>query len=149
MRKPIMNVLVIHGPNLNLLGSREPGVYGSTTLDEINKMLEEESARLGIDLRTMQSNSEGALVEAIQSATDWADVIIINPAAYTHTSIALRDAVSGVGIPTIEVHVSNIHAREEFRRRSHIAPVAVGQIAGFGAASYRLALLAAKDLAKT
>ncbi|MEA3366321.1 MAG: type II 3-dehydroquinate dehydratase [Candidatus Hydrogenedentes bacterium] len=141
-----MNVLVIHGPNLNLLGTREPDVYGATTLDGINSMLEEESGRLGIELRTVQSNSEGALVDAVQSAMGWADAIIINPAAYTHTSIALRDAVSAVGIPTIEVHLSNIHAREGFRQVSHIAPVAVGQIAGFGAAGYRLALLAAKDL---
>jgi 3-dehydroquinate dehydratase II len=146
MRKRIMNVLVIHGPNLNLLGTREPDVYGATTLDQINNMLEEESARLGIELRTVQSNSEGALVDALQSAMGWADAIIINPAGYTHTSIALRDAVSAVGIPTIEVHLSNIHAREGFRQVSHIAPVAVGQIAGFGATGYRLALLAAKDL---
>ncbi|HQH53206.1 MAG TPA: type II 3-dehydroquinate dehydratase [Candidatus Hydrogenedentes bacterium] len=143
-----MNVLVIHGPNLNLLGSREPETYGSATLDDINRMLREEASRLGIELSTVQSNSEGALVEAIQTASGWADVIIINPAAYTHTSVALRDAISGVGIPTIEVHLSNIHAREEFRHKSHIAPVAVGQIAGFGPDSYRLALIAAKNVTR-
>ncbi|MFO7975884.1 MAG: type II 3-dehydroquinate dehydratase [Candidatus Hydrogenedentota bacterium] len=144
-----MNVLIIHGPNLNLLGKREPGVYGSATLDEINKMIEEDAGRLGMSIRTVQSNSEGELVDAVQSADGWANAIIINPAAYTHTSVALRDAVSAVGIPTIEVHLSNIHAREEFRHRSHIAPVAVGQIAGFGAGSYRLALLAVKELVQT
>jgi len=143
-----MNVLVIHGPNLNLLGSREPETYGSATLDDINRMLREEASRLGIELSTVQSNSEGALVEAIQTASGWADVIIINPAAYTHTSVALRDAISAVGIPTIEVHLSNIHAREEFRHKSHIAPVAIGQIAGFGADSYRLALIAAKNVTR-
>jgi len=133
---------------LNLLGSREPETYGSATLDDINRMLREEASRLGIELSTVQSNSEGALVEAIQTASGWADVIIINPAAYTHTSVALRDAISGVGIPTIEVHLSNIHAREEFRHKSHIAPVAVGQIAGFGPDSYRLALIAAKNVTR-
>ncbi|HOD52450.1 MAG TPA: type II 3-dehydroquinate dehydratase [Candidatus Hydrogenedentes bacterium] len=143
-----MKVLVIHGPNLNLLGSREPETYGSATLDDINRMLREEASRLGIELSTVQSNSEGALVEAIQAASGWADVIIINPAAYTHTSVALRDAISAVGIPTIEVHLSNIHAREEFRHKSHIAPVAIGQIAGFGADSYRLALIAAKNVTR-
>ena len=144
-----MNVLVIHGPNLNLLGTREPSVYGTATLEDINEMLQDEAGRLGIELRTVQSNSEGALIDAIQGARGWANVIIVNPAAYTHTSIALRDAVSAVGIPTIEVHLSNVHAREEFRRRSHIAPVAVGQIAGFGPESYRLALLAASSLAQS
>jgi len=133
---------------LNLLGSREPETYGSATLDDINRMLREEASRLGIELSTVQSNSEGALVEAIQTASGWADVIIINPAAYTHTSVALRDAISGVGIPTIEVHLSNIHAREGFRHKSHIAPVAVGQIAGFGPDSYRLALIAAKNVTR-
>lgn len=138
-----MNIMVIHGPNLNLLGRREPEVYGRTTLEEINGMLAEESRKLGVELRTFQSNSEGALVDAIQSATEWANCIIINPGAYTHTSIALRDAISAVGLPCIEVHLSNIHSREDFRRRSHTAPVAVGQICGFGADSYRLALYAA------
>jgi 3-dehydroquinate dehydratase-2 len=141
-----MNVLVLHGPNLNLLGQREPDVYGSTTLEDLNAGLEQEATQLGLSLRIYQSNSEGNLVEAIQGALDWAQAIVINPAAYTHTSVALRDAVAAVGIPTIEVHLSNIHARDEFRHHSHIAPVAVGQIAGFGAESYRLALHAAKGL---
>jgi 3-dehydroquinate dehydratase-2 len=143
-----MNVLVIHGPNLNLLGSRETDVYGRATLAEINAMLEEEARKLDIRLRTVQSNSEGELVTAVQEAAGWAGVIVINPAAYTHTSIALRDAIAAVGIPTIEVHLSNIHAREPFRHHSHVAPVAVGQISGFGTDSYRLALLAAQRLGK-
>jgi 3-dehydroquinate dehydratase-2 len=142
-----MNVLVIHGPNLNLLGTREPEVYGSQTLIDINRMLEEEARGLGVTLKTTQSNSEGALVDAVQGAAKWANVIIINPGAYTHTSIALRDAIAGVSIPTIEVHLSNVHAREEFRRHSYVSPVAVGQISGFGAESYRLALHAARKIA--
>lgn len=141
-----MNVLILHGPNLNLLGKREPKVYGRTTLKEIDAMLKKEAAALGIEIKTMQSNIEGELVTAIQQAAGWAQAIIINAAAYTHTSVAIRDALAAVGIPAIEVHLSNIHAREEFRRHSHIAPVAVGQIAGFGPESYRLALRAAKGL---
>ncbi len=142
-----MNVMVIHGPNLNLLGTREPEVYGSQTLADIDAMLEAEAKTLGIALKTTQSNSEGALVDAVQGAAKWAQVIIINPGAYTHTSIALRDAIAGVSVPTIEVHLSNVHAREEFRRHSFVSPVAVGQISGFGAESYRLALHAARKLA--
>ena len=141
-----MKILVLHGPNLNLLGSREPDVYGTVTLESIDAMLEEEAKKGGVELRTVQSNSEGELVSAIQEAASWADALIINPAAYTHTSVALRDAISAVGIPAIEVHLSNIYAREEFRHHSYIAPVAVGQISGFGAESYRLALLAAISL---
>lgn len=143
-----MNVLVIHGPNLNLLGTREPDVYGHDTLDTINAMIAGEARGLAIDVRTYQSNVEGELVTQIQEARGWADAIIINPAAYTHTSVALRDAIAAVGIPTIEVHLSNVHARETFRHHSYIAPVAVGQICGFGADGYRLALLAASHLAK-
>ncbi len=141
-----MNVQVIHGPNLNLLGKREPDVYGATTLAEIDAALAEDAVKSGITLRSCQSNSEGELVSAIQNCAGWADAIIINPAAYTHTSVALRDAVAAVGIPTIEVHLSNIHSREEFRHKSFIAPVAAGQIAGFGPMSYRLALAAVKEL---
>jgi len=141
-----MNVLVVHGPNLNMLGRREPETYGTTTLSEIDAMLEKEGGGLGCTIRTVQSNSEGALVDAIQDGVDWADVIIINPAAYTHTSVALRDAIAGCGAPVIEVHLSNVYKREPFRHHSHIAPVAVGQITGFGADSYRLALHAAKGL---
>ena len=143
-----MKVFVLHGPNLNLLGTREPEVYGHLTLDGVNAMLADEAHQLGIELKTFQSNIEGELVNAIQGAASWADVVIINPAAYTHTSIALRDAVAAVALPTIEVHLSNVYAREEFRHHSYIAPVAVGQISGFGGDSYRLALHAAARLAK-
>jgi len=143
-----MNIMVIHGPNLNLLGTREPEVYGHLTLENINAMLADEAAGLGVALKTFQSNIEGELVNAVQDAASWADAIIINPAAYTHTSVALRDAVTAVGIPTIEVHLSNVYARETFRHHSYIAPVAAGQISGFGSDSYRLALQAAVRLAK-
>ena len=141
-----MKILVVHGPNLNLLGTREKDVYGDQTLDDINAMLSAEAKSHDAEIRTTQSNSEGALVDAIQEARNWADAIILNPGAYTHTSIALRDAVAAVEIPVIEVHLSNVHAREEFRRHSYIAPLAVGQIVGFGAEGYRLALLAALGL---
>ncbi|MDK1022172.1 MAG: type II 3-dehydroquinate dehydratase [Candidatus Hydrogenedentes bacterium] len=144
-----MKILVVHGPNLNLLGTRETDVYGEQTLDDVNAMLSSEAEKLGAEIRTMQSNSEGALIDAIQDARGWADAIIINPGAYTHTSIALRDAVVAVDLPVIEVHLSNVHAREDFRRHSYIAPVAVGQIVGFGADSYRLALLAALSLERS
>jgi 3-dehydroquinate dehydratase-2 len=141
-----MKVLIIHGPNLNLLGERQPEVYGHTTLEDINRLIQDEASRLKADVKIIQSNAEGDLVTAIHQAKGWADVIIINPAAYTHTSVVLRDAISAVGVPAIEVHLSNVYAREEFRHRSLIAPVAAGQIAGFGAESYRLALIAAKGL---
>jgi 3-dehydroquinate dehydratase-2 len=139
-------VLVVHGPNLNLLGIREPGVYGSTTLDEINKMLREEAVRLGLEIETFQSNIEGEMVEAIHGALGTADVIILNPAGYTHTSVVLRDAIQAVRLPTIEVHLSNIYAREEFREKSITARACVGTISGFQAKSYILALQAAKYL---
>lgn len=139
-------VLVIHGPNLNLLGEREPEVYGSTTLEEINQDLKDAAGRLGLDLQVVQSNHEGEIVEAIQNARHWAEVLIINPAAYTHTSVAIRDALASVHIPCIEVHLSNIHAREDFRRTSHVSPVAVGVIQGFGKTSYILAMQAAAEL---
>lgn len=141
-----MRILVVHGPNLNMLGTREPDVYGSKTLDQINAMLIEEGSRLGVEVRTVQSNSEGELVTAVQQAAGWADVLVINPAGYTHTSVALRDAIAALTLPTIEVHLSNVYAREEFRRHSYISPVAKGVISGFGADSYRLALLAAARL---
>lgn len=143
-----MNILVVHGPNLNLLGTREPEVYGPTTLDDINAMLEEEGAPKGATFRFFQSNSEGELVTAIQDAAEWAQAIIINPAAYTHTSVALRDAIAAVGIATIEVHLSNVFAREDFRHHSHISAVALGVISGFGAEGYKLALYAALALEK-
>ncbi len=133
-------VLILHGPNLNLLGTREPEVYGSVTLDEINRRLQDRAAERGIEVRCVQSNSEGALIDAIHDARDWADGIVFNPGAYTHTSYALRDAIAAVGLPTVEVHLSNVDAREEFRRRSVIAPVCVGKVAGFGWYSYVLGL---------
>ncbi len=136
-----MKVLVIHGPNLNLLGSREPSIYGSQTLDEINKSLNSLAAELGLELTIHQSNHEGEIVDLIQNSNDH-KAILINPAAYTHTSIAIRDAIAAVKIPAIEVHLSNIHEREEFRQKSLIAPEAAGQISGFGPQSYLLGLRA-------
>jgi 3-dehydroquinate dehydratase-2 len=136
------NILVLHGPNLNLLGRREPEIYGRVTLDEINSRLVEAGARLNCKIIAMQSNHEGVLVDAIHDAFGKYQGIIINAGAYTHTSIALRDALAGVAIPVVEVHLSNIYQRESFRHHSYIAPIAVGQISGFGAESYYLGLQA-------
>jgi 3-dehydroquinate dehydratase-2 len=138
----LLNILVLHGPNLNLLGRREPGVYGLATLDDITALLEREAQTLEAKIETLQSNHEGVLIDAIHDALGKHDGILINPGAYTHTSVALRDAIAGVNLPTVEVHLSNIHRREPFRHHSYIAPVAVGQISGFGPDSYRLGLYA-------
>lgn len=134
--------LILHGANLNLLGTREPQVYGALTLAEINARLQALAQELGVSIRCFQSNHEGELIEALHGARAWADGVVFNPGAYTHTSIALRDAIAAIGIPVVEVHLSNVHAREEFRHRSLIAPVCVGSIAGFGWQSYALALRA-------
>jgi 3-dehydroquinate dehydratase II len=138
-------VLVLHGPNLNLLGHREQDVYGSDTLAEVNAALYTLAAELGLDLRIVQSNHEGALIDEIQRAMEWADGIIINAGAYTHTSYAIRDAIAAVSLPTVEVHMSRIYAREEFRHHSVIAPVCQGQISGFGKESYLLGARALKE----
>ena len=138
-----MKILVLHGPNLNLLGSRENDVYGTVTLDAINRELEGLAKAEGVKLAIHQSNAEGELVDWIQKAAGAFDALLINPGAFTHTSIALRDAIVGVGIPAIEVHLSNIYRREAFRQHSYIAGVAVGQISGFGSDSYVLGLRAA------
>jgi 3-dehydroquinate dehydratase II len=145
MTNRALRILVLHGPNLNLLGTRQPQVYGSLSLAEIDRRLHDVAAAEGIELRTVQSNHEGALVDAIHDAAGWAAGLLINPGAYTHYSYAIRDAIAGVGLPAVEVHLSNVYAREPFRHTSVIAPVCVGQIAGFGWRSYLLGLAALKD----
>jgi 3-dehydroquinate dehydratase-2 len=140
-----MKILVLHGPNLNLLGTREPEVYGVMTLDEINTRLVEAGRELGVEVTCRQSNSEGVLVDALQEARTWADGVVFNPGGYTHTSISLRDAVAAIGIPVVEVHLSNVYAREEFRHHSLLSPVCAGKIVGFGWNSYVLGLKALVD----
>ena len=133
--------LVLHGPNLNLLGLREPDVYGHLTLVDIDAKLVTLGQEMGVDVRALQANSEGVLVDALHDAREWASGVVFNPGGYTHTSVALRDAVAAIGLPVVEVHLSNVHAREEFRRHSYIAPVCVGSITGLGWRSYTLALI--------
>ena len=135
-----MKILILHGPSLNLLGTREPEVYGSMTLDEINSRLIEQGKSLSTEVRCFQSNHEGVLIDALHDAHGWADGVVFNPGGYTHTSVALRDAISAIQIPVIEVHLSNVYAREEFRHKSLISGVCKGKITGFGWRSYALAL---------
>ncbi|MDH3976991.1 MAG: type II 3-dehydroquinate dehydratase [Gammaproteobacteria bacterium] len=139
------HILLINGPNLNLLGTREPGVYGSTTLEQIEQGLAEQARALGHECTAFQSNSESDLVDRIQQASGQADFFIINPGAFTHTSVAMRDALLAVGIPFIEIHISNVHAREEFRQHSYFSDIAVGTIIGLGTKGYELALSSADD----
>ncbi len=143
-----MQILVLHGPNLNLLGEREPEVYGRTTLAEIDTRLREIAAENGVSLESLQSNHEGALVDRIQAACGTYQGIVINPGGFTHTSVALRDALVASGLPIVEVHLSNIHAREPFRRTSLVSDIALGQITGLGPIGYELALLALLDRLK-
>lgn len=140
-----MKILVLNGPNLNLLGTREPEKYGTQTLADIENFVKEEASKIGAEISFYQSNIEGELVDKIQQAKGFFDGIIINPAAYTHTSVAIRDAFLAVCIPAVEIHLSNIHTREEFRKNSFIAPACIGQITGFGANSYKLGLIAITD----
>jgi len=148
MSQPI-KILVIHGPNLQLLGRRQPQIYGRDDLTEINRQLRTLAARHGAQLSIVQSNHEGEIAELIGRAKDTCRALVINPAAYTHTSVAIRDAIEASGIPAVEVHLSNIYARESFRHHSLIAPVCRGQVSGFGLTSYRLGLEAAIELART
>ena len=140
-----MKILVLNGPNLNLLGTREPEKYGTQTLADIENFLKEEASKLNVEIVFYQSNIEGELVNKIQEAKGTFDGIIINPAAYTHTSVAIRDAFLAVSVPAVEIHLSNIHTREEFRKTSLTAPACIGQITGFGANSYKLGLIAITD----
>jgi 3-dehydroquinate dehydratase-2 len=144
-----MNILVLHGPNLNLLGKREPDIYGSVTLSEINGRIEVLARELGVTVAFFQSNHEGELVQKIQDAMGAYQEIVINPGAYTHTSVAVRDAIASSGVPAVEVHLSNIYRREEFRQHSYISGVAVGQITGFGPESYLLGIRAAVQIVKS
>ncbi len=141
-----IRISLIHGPNLNLLGIRDPDTYGKDTFESVNRKIEAHAKYLGIEVQIQQSNSEGALVDFVQDAMGWASAIVINPGAYTHYSYAIRDAIADSRLPTVEVHLSNVQAREEFRRHSVISPVTTGQIVGFGPYGYLMALSAAKNL---
>lgn len=141
-----VKVCLIHGPNLNMLGVRDPDIYGKDNYATVNHRIESHAKSLGLEIRVQQSNSEGEIIGFVQDAMAWADAIVINPGAYTHYSYAIRDAIADSRLPTIEVHLTNVHAREEFRRHSVVSPVATGQIVGFGTQSYLLALNAAKSL---
>jgi len=143
-----MKMLILHGPNLNLLGQREPEIYGSMTLEQINAKLEDLAKGLGVEIKCQQSNHEGVLIDALHESRTWADGVVFNPGGYTHTSVALRDAIAAIGIPVVEVHISNVHAREDFRRVSLISPVCRGTISGFGWASYALGIRALLTLLK-
>lgn len=143
-----MRILVLHGPNLNLLGVREPEIYGTLTLNELEAEMRRAAEARGVEVQFFQSNQEGILIDRLHQARSWADAVLLNAGGLTHTSVSLRDAVVGIGIPVIEVHLSNIYARETFRRRSLIAPVAVGQISGFGSFGYLLGLEAAIHVVK-
>lgn len=143
-----MKILILHGPNLNLLGTREPEIYGSMALDDINKKMIELGKELGAEIKCSQSNHEGALIDALQDARAWAGGVVFNPGGYTHTSIALRDAISAIGIPVIEAHLSNVYAREEFRHVSMISAVCKGKVVGFGWRSYELALRGLIEIGK-
>jgi 3-dehydroquinate dehydratase II len=135
-----LKILVLHGPNLNLLGFRQPEVYGSDTFESVNKQISEYAKRVNIEVRIEQSNHEGVLIDTIHEAVDWADGIVINPAAYSHYSYAIADAIRGVRLPVVEVHLTTIHARDEWRKRSVVAEAVIGQISGFGSVSYLLGL---------
>jgi len=143
-----MKILILHGPNLNLLGTREPEVYGWTTLDDINNKMIGLGKELGTEIKCLQSNHEGALIDALHDARTWASGVVFNPGGYTHTSVALRDAIAAIGIPVIEVHLSNVYAREEFRHKSLISAVCKGKVSGFGWRSYELGLRGLMDLLK-